>query len=40
MNPGGKGANQAVAIARLGGEVSFICKTGSDIFGTSVSAII
>lgn len=33
MNPGGKGANQAVAIARLGGYVSFICKTGSDIFG-------
>ncbi|WP_293666327.1 ribokinase [uncultured Parabacteroides sp.] len=33
MNPGGKGANQAVAIARLGGSVSFICKTGSDIFG-------
>ena len=33
MNPGGKGANQAVAIARLGGKVSFICKTGSDIFG-------
>ena len=33
LNPGGKGANQAVAIARLGGEVSFICKTGSDIFG-------
>lgn len=33
MNPGGKGANQAVAIARLGGTVTFICKTGSDIFG-------
>lgn len=33
MNPGGKGANQAVAISRLGGLVSFICKTGSDIFG-------
>lgn len=33
MNPGGKGANQAVAIARLGGSVIFICKTGSDIFG-------
>lgn len=33
MNPGGKGANQAVAIARLGGPVTFICKTGSDIFG-------
>ena len=33
MNPGGKGANQAVAVARLGGQVSFICKTGNDIFG-------
>ncbi|OAQ38933.1 ribokinase [Pedobacter psychrophilus] len=33
MNPGGKGANQAVSIARLGGNVSFICKTGNDIFG-------
>ena len=33
MNQGGKGANQAVAAARLGGEVTFICKTGNDIFG-------
>lgn len=33
MNPGGKGANQAVAIARLGGNTTFVCKTGSDIFG-------
>jgi len=33
MNPGGKGANQAVSIARLGGQVTFICKTGNDIFG-------
>ena len=33
MNPGGKGANQAVAAARLGGNVTFICKTGNDIFG-------
>ena len=32
-NAGGKGANQAVTVARLGGRVSFICKTGSDIFG-------
>ena len=33
MTPGGKGANQAVAVARLGGRVTFVCKTGSDIFG-------
>lgn len=33
MNPGGKGANQAVAAARLGGNVVFVCKTGDDIFG-------
>lgn len=33
MNSGGKGANQAVAVARLGGEVSFISKVGDDLFG-------
>ncbi len=33
MNPGGKGANQAVTIARLDGRVTFVCKTGNDIFG-------
>ena len=33
MNPGGKGANQAVAASRLGGKVTFISKTGNDIFG-------
>lgn len=33
MNPGGKGANQAVAVARLGGESLFICKVGNDVFG-------
>ena len=35
MGPGGKGANQAVAAARLGGDVAFICKVGRDIFGDS-----
>lgn len=33
MNPGGKGANQAVAAARLGGNVLFMAKVGNDIFG-------
>jgi ribokinase len=33
MNDGGKGANQAVAAARLGGNVTFIAKTGNDTLG-------
>lgn len=33
MNSGGKGANQAVAAARLGGKVTFVGKIGDDIFG-------
>lgn len=33
MNPGGKGANQAVAASRLNGEVTLVAKTGEDVFG-------
>ena len=33
MNPGGKGANQAIAAARLGAEVTLISKIGYDLFG-------
>ena len=36
MNPGGKGANQAVAVARLAakrGTCTFIAKVGDDLFG-------
>lgn len=33
MNPGGKGANQAVAAARLNGKVILVAKTGEDLFG-------
>ncbi len=39
MNPGGKGANQAVAVARLGGNVIFISKLGNDIFGKQSSQL-
>jgi len=39
MNPGGKGANQAVAAARLGGNVTFVTKTGNDMFGTEALQI-
>jgi ribokinase len=38
MNPGGKGANQAVAAARLGGKVVFVAKVGEDIFGQEAVA--
>lgn len=33
MIPGGKGANQAVAAAKLGAEVYFVAKLGNDVFG-------
>lgn len=33
MNMGGKGANQAVAAARMGGVVTMVAKVGNDIFG-------
>ncbi len=39
MNPGGKGANQAVAVARLGGDVIFISKMGNDVFGKQSSRL-
>jgi ribokinase len=39
MNAGGKGANQAVAVARLGGEVVFISKLGNDLFGKQFSQL-
>ena len=41
MNPGGKGANQAVAVARLAakkGQCTFIAKVGDDLFGRETAA--
>ncbi|HCH01364.1 MAG TPA: ribokinase [Vibrio sp.] len=34
--PGGKGANQAVAAARLGADIGFIACVGSDSFGQNI----
>ncbi len=41
MNPGGKGANQAVAVARLSakkGACLFVAKVGDDVFGRDTAA--
>ena len=36
--PGGKGGNQAVCAARLGADVTMICKLGLDAFGDQAAA--
>jgi ribokinase len=38
MGAGGKGANQAVAAARLGSEVLMVSKVGDDVFGRNTVA--
>jgi ribokinase len=38
MVAGGKGANQAVAAARMGGAVTFVARVGNDVFGSEALA--
>lgn len=38
VNAGGKGANQAVAAARMGGRVTFVASVGDDQFGREAVA--
>lgn len=38
MTPGGKGANQAIAAARAGGECALLGAIGSDAFGVTIKA--
>jgi ribokinase len=39
MGPGGKGSNQAICIARLGGKITFLARIGDDIFGKDAMAL-
>jgi ribokinase len=39
LGPGGKGSNQTVAAARLGGNVAFISKIGADAFGQMAQSL-
>lgn len=36
VSPGGKGSNQAIAAARLGGKVKFLGAVGNDTYGTEL----
>jgi ribokinase len=38
--PGGKGANQALAAARAGGEVRFVGAVGSDAYGAQIRSLL
>ncbi|GAB2955679.1 ribokinase [Nonomuraea fastidiosa] len=38
--PGGKGANQAIAVSRAGGEVAFLGAVGDDAFGAEMRATL
>ena len=39
MGPGGKGSIQAIAISRLGGNITFLAKIGDDIFAKDAMSL-
>lgn len=40
LHPGGKGANQAVAAARMGAQVAMLGRIGSDAYGEAMRALL
>jgi ribokinase len=40
MSPGGRGVNQTIAAARAGGKLTFVGRTGNDLYGDNIKSIL